>query len=140
MQKNEALRGLRILLVEDDVLIAMDIEDLLLDQGCAVVGPFARVDDASRAAAAHELDGAILDLNLQGALSFPVMDVLKEREIPFIVCSGYVELPQLREKLMDVPKLGKPSDHRMLVETMAFHFAAQRTTTSNSTPDQIGFA
>lgn len=97
-----------VLVLEDDMLLAMDMEDYLLDQGFTVQGPYARVDDALRAIPSLEITGAIVDLNLNGEFSFPVIELLKSRNIPVIVCSGYVELPELRARLNGVPMLGKP--------------------------------
>ena len=138
MLKRRAFDGLRILLVEDDILIAMDMEDLLIDLGCEVIGPFARLEPALQAAADTQLDGALLDLNLQGELSFPVINTLNDRDIPLIVCSGYVELPQLRERLHDIPTLGKPCDHSKLVDLMRRVFTNESTVAARADRPQSG--
>lgn len=78
------LTGLRILVVEDEMLVAMLIEDMLADLGCEVVGPLANVQDASRAAGTEKLDAAILDLDLDGTPTFPVADICRARPaLPF---------------------------------------------------------
>ena len=84
-----ALSGLRVLLVEDELLVAMLIEDLLLDQGCIVVGPLSRVPDALVTARHEALDLAVLDVNVAGEKAYPVADVLDARRIPFLFVSGY---------------------------------------------------
>ena len=84
----------RVLLVEDDLLLAMDMEDFLVDQGYQVVGPFGRLAQALQALSGQPVDLAIVDLNLAGELSFPLIDTLRRRETPIIVCSGYAELPE----------------------------------------------
>lgn len=84
-----ALAGLRVLLVEDELLVAMLVEDLLFDEGCVVVGPFARLREAIEAAGTEALDVAILDVNIAGEKTYPVAEVLSARRIPFLFVSGY---------------------------------------------------
>lgn len=119
-------KGLRVLLVEDDILIAMDMEDWLSELGCEVVGPFARVDEAMAPARDAELDGAILDLNLRGESSSPLIELLYNRGVPVIVCSGYLDLPAMKEQLDGIPLLTKPCNHDRLVETMRANFVPAR--------------
>lgn len=84
-----ALAGLRVLLVEDELLVAMLVEDMLADEGCVVVGPFSRLADALAAARTEALDLAVLDVNIAGERAFPVADALAARCIPFLFVSGY---------------------------------------------------
>jgi CheY-like chemotaxis protein len=80
----------RILLVEDETLIAMDLEAMLRQRGCEVVGPFADVADALGAVASERrLDGAILDVNLGAEKVFPVADALADSAVPFLFLTGY---------------------------------------------------
>jgi DNA-binding response OmpR family regulator len=83
------LAGLRILVVEDEMLISMLIEDVLADHQCIVVGPFNRVAGALKAAASRPIDLAILDVNIAGTKIYPVAEILQERGIPFLFLSGY---------------------------------------------------
>ncbi len=83
------LAGLRVLVVEDEFMIAMLIEETLADQDCVVVGPFTNLRDALQAATATVLDGAILDVNLRGEKIYPVAELLDQRGIPFVLLSGY---------------------------------------------------
>lgn len=83
------LDGKRILVVEDEPMIAMLIEDLVLDEGGIVVGPAATLDAALALARSEAIDAAVLDVNLAGARSVPVADVLRERNIPFLFATGY---------------------------------------------------
>jgi DNA-binding response OmpR family regulator len=85
----DTLAGRRILLVEDELLIAMLLETSLEDHGCVVVGPFGRLSDAMEAAAHEHLDGALMDVNLGGERVFPAADILSERAVPFLLLSGY---------------------------------------------------
>jgi len=83
------LVGKRVLIVEDELLVALLIEDLLVDLGCTPVGPYGSVATALEAARTAELDLAILDVNLDGELVYPVADTLILRHVPFLFLSGY---------------------------------------------------
>ena len=88
-RKAADLSGLRILVVEDEFFVAMDIERMLKSLGCEVVGPVAKLRDAIRMAQQEMLDGAMLDVNLAGERVDPVADELAARGIPFFFASGY---------------------------------------------------
>jgi len=79
----------RVLVVEDEALVAMLIDGMLSDMGFAVVGPTARLEPALAIARSEPLDAAVLDVNLAGEQSFPIADVLRDRQIPFIFATGY---------------------------------------------------
>ncbi|WP_321986966.1 response regulator [Xanthomonas citri] len=92
-----ALAGRRILVVEDDYLLAEALNDLLVEAGVNVVGPVGNVPDAlSLVASGQAIDGALLDVNVRGQAVFPVADALMKRGVPFSFCSGYgrYTLPQ----------------------------------------------
>lgn len=80
---------MRILIVEDEVLVAMLLEELLSGMGHKVVASIARVGEAIRFADHADVDLAILDVNLHGANSFPVASALRRRGIPFIFATGF---------------------------------------------------
>lgn len=84
-----ALAGRRILVVEDEPLVAMLIEDLLLELGCEVVGPASTLEIAREYAAAGGLDGALLDVNLGDREVYPLADELIARRTPFVFVTGY---------------------------------------------------
>lgn len=79
----------RILVVEDEFLVAMDLEDLLTEMGFEVVGPANHLRDAIELAREEQIDFAVLDINVAGAQSFPVADILRNRNIPFVFSTGY---------------------------------------------------
>lgn len=79
----------RILIVEDEMLLAINLEDMLHELGHDVVAIAARIPQALSLAANSDIDLAILDLNLSGWFSFPVADVLRNRSVPFIFSTGY---------------------------------------------------
>jgi two-component SAPR family response regulator len=84
-----ALAGLRVLVVEDELMVAIMIEQALHRADCVVVGPVPRVAKAIDVARSEPIDVALLDVNLAGERVFPVADVLIERAIPFVFLTGY---------------------------------------------------
>ena len=80
---------LRILIVEDEMLVAMNIEDMLLELGHEVAGIASRLEPALALAREGAFDVAMLDVNLAGEPSFPVADMLLGRGIPFLFATGY---------------------------------------------------
>src|ERR1700712_3042124 len=91
MVRSVILEGLRVLLVEDEMLVSLLIEDLLTEQRCVVVGPFGRLPEAIAAARSEDIDLAILDVNIAGLKVYPVAEILASRRIPFLFVSGYGE-------------------------------------------------
>ena len=90
MDGKELLKDRRILIVEDEMMIAMLLEDMLVDLGCSVVGPSASLEPALDLAKSDDaLDVAILDVNLAGQPVFPVADILRAKGDPIIFSSGY---------------------------------------------------
>jgi CheY-like chemotaxis protein len=108
----------RILIVEDEVLIAMLLEDIVTDLGHDPIGPMMRLQPALTAAETGDFDFAILDINLAGQQSFPVADCLRRRGIPFIFASGYGGAG-LGEGYSDIPVLQKPYDSCQIAQMIA---------------------
>jgi DNA-binding response OmpR family regulator len=79
----------RVLVVEDEAMVALGLEMVLTDAGCDVVGPIGKVDEALATVRDAEVDFALLDVNLHGDEVFPVADALVERGIPFAFLTGY---------------------------------------------------
>jgi DNA-binding response OmpR family regulator len=117
------LHGLRILVVEDSVLIADVIVDALCDCGCTAVGPAPRLAQGLILAVAERLDGALLDVNLAGEKCFPIAAALGARGVPFAFLTGYgdVGLPAEYRK---VPRLIKPFRIDTLLGLVSRCFAA----------------
>jgi DNA-binding response OmpR family regulator len=99
----------RILVVEDEALVAMLVEDALVDAGFAVLGPARSVAQALEMLRAETPDAAVLDLNLGGENSLSVADALAARGIPFLVATGY-GAAGLPAHLRHIPVLPKPYD------------------------------
>jgi len=89
------------------MLVAMNIEDMLLEEGHEVAGIASRLAPALALASEAALDAAILDVNLAGENSFAVADVLIERDIPFLFATGY-GLQGIEERYRSRPVLQKP--------------------------------
>ena len=88
---SQAFAGRRVLVVEDEALVAMLLETILEDMGCMAVGPAATVDEGLRMAADEAIDAALLDVNVAGRQVFPVAQLLKDRGVPFVFSTGYGE-------------------------------------------------
>jgi DNA-binding response OmpR family regulator len=117
------LTGHRILVVEDDMPIALLIENVLQEHGCVVVGPVGKLDTAMRLAGSEALDAAILDVNIRGGHVFPVAERLRARCIPFALASGYGDWA-LPEALQNQPRLTKPfTAHELEVQLLSLLFA-----------------
>jgi DNA-binding response OmpR family regulator len=108
----------RILVVEDEAMISMLLEDMVLDCGGEIVGPVARFDDALELARQAEFGVAVLDLNLNGTLSYPIAEVIRERGIPVIFATGY-GADGLLDRFSDCPTLQKPFSQQDFAEVVA---------------------
>jgi CheY-like chemotaxis protein len=90
MADTSALVGRRILVVEDEMMIAMLVEDMLAELGCSVVGPAHALEAALNLARTEQgIDAALLDVNLGGQPVFAVADALREKGVPAIFSTGY---------------------------------------------------
>lgn len=118
-----ALKDLRILVVEDEFLVALEIERMMADLGCRVVGPASSLEDALALARSEAIDGGILDVNVGGERIDPVAEALIERNIPFILSTGYTS-SGISPELRDRPRLSKPFDDGQLIELMRQVFAS----------------
>jgi CheY-like chemotaxis protein len=101
------LDGLKVLVVEDEMMVSMLIEDMLADLGCTIVGPASRLDEAMQLAREAELDCAVLDVNLGGQPIFPLADLLRQKGAPFAFATGYGDAG-LRDVDKGSPVLQKP--------------------------------
>lgn len=99
--------GLRVLIVEDEMMVAMLLEDMLDELGHTVVAVASDVGAAIEKARTLDLDVAILDLNLNGQESFPVARMLRERGVPFLFATGYGQ-GKASAEFAQVPTLPKP--------------------------------
>ena len=114
----EDLHGVRILIVEDEPYLAADLAEALRARGATVIGPAATLDEAYRAVASHWIDRAVLDVNLDGEMSFPIADRLEAAGIPYVIATGYAA-DALPERFRGKPRLEKPYRAEALALLMA---------------------
>jgi CheY-like chemotaxis protein len=111
------LANRRILVVEDSPVVAQASEDMLADMGCAVVGPATNMAAALQLSGEEAIDGAIVDINIRGGKAYPVMKILEQRGIPFLLTSGYADW-SMPEEWQGRPRLAKPYTPNMLREAL----------------------
>lgn len=108
------LDGFRVMVVEDEALIAMHLEDILEDMGLNVVGRFRAAEPALSFIETAALDVAVLDVNLgSGTTSFPIAERLAERGIPFLFLTGYGD-SRMGDRFPEAQVLSKPTDEDRL--------------------------
>lgn len=113
-----SLKGLRVLVIEDDPMIGILVADTLIDVGCCVCGPHISFVAALHAAEIEEVDVAILDVNLAGVLSYPIGEALQARGIPFLLTSGYGDAAAPPEH-PDWPTCSKPFSTETLTSALS---------------------
>jgi DNA-binding NarL/FixJ family response regulator len=113
-----ALAGRRVLIVEDEVLMAMELEDLMESEGAVVVGSAGSVARGRDLIDQGQPEVAILDLNLAGEDSTPLAAALTDRDIPFVVVTGYDDSWLLEAGLAAAPRTQKPVNHAILVRLL----------------------
>lgn len=102
-----AIEGLRVLVVEDEVLVSLELQDLLRDLGCGIAGSAGRLAEARALAEEADCDLAVLDINLCGERADEVADLLAARGVPFIFATGYGQ-EGVAERHRDAPLVEKP--------------------------------
>jgi HAMP domain-containing protein/two-component sensor histidine kinase len=110
--------GNRILVVEDEPLVAMNLSESLVELGFSVIGPYSTIAKGVTAAIETEVDAALLDLNVSGETVYPVADVLASKNVPFAFITGY-GLEVLNSKYTNAPVLQKPVDQQTLQNLLA---------------------
>jgi DNA-binding response OmpR family regulator len=112
------LEGVRVLVVEDEYLVAALVEDILKSAGCIVSGPIPRLAEALDAAGREACDVAVLDVNLAGERVYPVADVLSRRNVPFVFVTGYTNAA-LPGDYAERPRICKPFKMAELLGTLS---------------------
>lgn len=115
------LTGKRVLVVEDEQMIAENVAFELAAEGAEVIGPVETVNAALDAIASTNLDGVTLDIKLRGEMAFPVADVLTARDIPFVFLTGYDVVPA---RYANVNCLQKPVTPQVICRALEAAFAA----------------
>jgi DNA-binding response OmpR family regulator len=103
------LSGLKILVVEDDFIVAFDMRMMLEEQGAQVLGPAATLQQARAIVASDSPQLAVLDVNLNGEFVFPLAEELSARTVPFVFATAYADDERLfPATVRDIPRLAKP--------------------------------
>ena len=123
-----SLADLRILVVEDEVFIAWEIEQRLQRLGCEIVGPVGHLKHALELARTRTLDGALLDVNIKGGVVYPVAEELLARNVPVLLSTGYGP-NTLPPAFRDLPYLRKPFGAGQLEILAQEAFARRRRNT-----------
>src|SRR5262249_43152401 len=110
----------RMLIAEDEALVAIMMEDLAVEFGWSVVGPFAKAADALAAAKQDDIHAAVLDVNLGGESVYPVADVLTARGVPFVFTTGY-GAESIDRRFASALILQKPIDRHALEQIFSGH-------------------
>lgn len=118
------LEGVRVLIIEDDSLVAMSVGDMLGDLGCSVVATAGNLAQAFEMVGAGGFDFALLDVNLRGKEVFPVAEILSEQGIPFAFASGYGRAG-LPEEFSTRPVVSKPFQVQELSAVLSSALARQ---------------
>jgi CheY-like chemotaxis protein len=113
-ESSVSLENRRILVAEDEALIAIGIETMLQGFGCEVVGPVSEVREILQMIDAEAVDGALLDVNLRGRQVFEVLPELIRRKIPVVLTSGYDDATLFPPAFRDLPRISKPFDEATL--------------------------
>src|ERR1700730_18734955 len=120
MIPNSWLSRLRILVVEDEGLIALNLERMLHHFGCEVIGPISEIGHIIDAVRKHCPDGALLDVNLRGRKVFDVLPELTSFGVPFVLISGYDDPTLFPAAFRDLPRIAKPFDESATAHSGAF--------------------
>lgn len=118
MGKEQILSGKRVLVVEDEMLAALELTDILESRDCSVIGPAASLKDALPMAETSDFDVAILDITLRDGEVFPLAEWLRENGKPFIFATAYGSSAGLPESFSDAVLVPKPYPEKRLVNAL----------------------
>ena len=124
MSADQNLAGRRVFVIEDEATVSMLIEDALVDMGCEVVDTASRLPEAMKKAAAVACDVAVIDVNLNGQMTFQVADALVTRGIPFVFSTGYGK-SVIPNHFLHAPVLQKPFQQHDLESALRAALAAR---------------
>ncbi|HEY0648046.1 response regulator [Phenylobacterium sp.] len=116
-RQTDVLRNARVLVVEDEFMVAALLEDRLSGLGCDVVGPAHDIESALALLACEPVDAAVLDVNICGRMVFPVADALAEQKIPFIFATAYgrggLATPHAERAVLNKPYHERALEHAL---------------------------
>lgn len=115
----KALGGRRILLVESNLFLAMDLGEALRRRDAEVIGPAALVSNALNLMESYDrLDGAVMEVGLDGKFTYAVADALRCKQIPFVFITGY-DARAISKAYADAPRFEKPVNTDDLADSLA---------------------
>lgn len=118
MDNGADLAGLRILIVEDEFLLAMELEMMVQQRGSMVLSRVSSVGQAIAALDGEQPDIALLDVNLKGERATPVAAALQKRGVPYVLITGYSGAQLSEPELRNAPRIGKPVNCGMLARAV----------------------
>lgn len=121
------MRGSKILVVEDNYLLSEIVCEFLTEFGMMPIGPAAGLETGLVYARETPIDGAILDINLDGRFCFPICSVLSQRSIPFAFLTGYGDLALVPQQFRNAPLVSKPFDPPEMRSTIEGMLAGHMT-------------
>ncbi|MEL7728042.1 response regulator [Citromicrobium bathyomarinum] len=113
------IEGARILVLDDEWLVAEQYTNSLMGAGCSVVGPFNDLESAIESVESEQLDFAVVDFNIDGDEATPLLNLLEKRNVPFLVVSGYGSELRLASKLKERAFLAKPASPAAMLSRVA---------------------
>ena len=116
---DQRFTGRRLLIVEDELLIALELERIVEQLGGTVVGPAGSLEGALQLLSETPPDAALLDVNLRGNRVTPVAQACRDRSIPFALVTGYGRLELEEPLLQSAPRVRKPFDRRAIHKVLA---------------------
>ena len=123
---HQPFTGFRLLIVEDELLIALELKHIVEQLGGTVVGPAGSVEDALQLVSETTPDAALLDANLRGDRVTPVAQVCRDRSVPFALVTGYGRLELEEPLLQSAPRVRKPFDRRAIHKVLAIVLRGDR--------------
>jgi DNA-binding NarL/FixJ family response regulator len=112
------LRGFRVLIAEDEALIALELVSVLSDEGAEVVGPASNLPQGLKLANRSEISAAVLDVRLGSDSVEPLASALRARGVPFAFYTGQADADAMRQTWPNAPVIAKPCPSRVLVEVI----------------------
>ena len=119
------MKGLRVLVADDNLLVSDFMQQILTELGCSVIGPANDLEEALNAVKTYEIDAALLDVQFGDANILPVAQELAARNIPFILTTGRGDLADLPALLANAQVVAKPFDVGRLERAMSRAFTAR---------------
>ncbi|MGH6671306.1 MAG: response regulator [Xanthobacteraceae bacterium] len=122
IDSESALNGARILVVEDDFLISMELDTILADAGAKVVGPCRTIAQAKRLIEANSISGAVLDFRLGADTSLSIAHELRRHDIPFVFFTAQANTRQIQSECPGATVVAKPFHRRTILAAVADMF------------------